>query len=93
MRLAGMAGGHAGGFEVESPEAGGCGFGDVDRLAVGREANAVWGIEPVANLGDRGAVGLGVVQPAPVAVAGAAFAEIGEVESTGGVEHNVVRTA
>ena len=83
----------AGPGELEGPAARGRGLDHVERLLVGREADAVGPLEREDRLLDRRAVRLGVVDDAAVAVALARLAQIGEPEPARPVEHQVVRPA
>ena len=89
----GLPGEHPGLQDVERPEARGLGLGDVERLAVGRQADAVRGHHREGDLADQRAVGLGVEHRAIVHLALAPLAEVGEVEAAMGVEHDVVGAA
>src|SRR4029077_19727182 len=73
------------------PDAAGVGFGDVDPVPVGGEADAVRGVEREEDLANGGAVGAGVEDARPVALPLARGTVIGEPEATRGVEHQVVR--
>ena len=79
--------------DVERPEAGGFGLGDVERLAVGREADAVRREHRKGDLDDARAVRTRVIDAAMVALVRAVLAEVGEVEATLGVEDEIVRAA
>jgi len=83
----------AGSVEVERPEPGRLGFGDVERVAVGRQANAVGRDHGKRDLPDQAAIGAGIADRAAVHFAVPALAEVGEVEAAVAVEHQVVRTA
>src|SRR5690606_108602 len=89
----GLAGELARAGDGPGPEPAGLGLGDVERAAVGRQADAVGARDRVDDLDDRRAVGAGVVDAAAVEVAGPGLAEVGEPEAPVGVEDDVVRPA
>jgi hypothetical protein len=81
---------HARPLDIERPQPGALGIGDVEHLAVGRQGTAVGAEDRIGDAGDLRAVGQCVVEPAVVAMAGVALAEIGEIEPALLVEHQVV---
>src|SRR5258708_2729244 len=83
---------HARRLDRESPQPRRLGLGDIKGLLVRREADAVWRHHRVGNLGDRGAVALGVIHRADTLVAAPPLAEIGEVDAALRIDDEVVRS-
>ena len=67
--------------------------GDVENLAVGRQATAVRAEERIGEANDLRAVGQRVIDAAMVAMTRIALAEIGEIEAALLVEHQIVGRA
>src|SRR5262249_11792880 len=79
--------------DVPLPDATGEGLCNVYLAAVRREANAVRRVEGIDHLPDERAVRPGVVDAAPVPIALADLAVVGEPEAAVAVEDQVVRAA
>src|SRR3546814_17735269 len=78
--------------DVHRPDARGHRFAGVERLAIGREADAVRPHHVGALAADSRSVGCGVVDRAMVAAGAAHLSMIGEPEAAVGVEDDVIRT-
>ena len=79
--------------DVEGPQPRRLGLGDIERLAVGRQADAVRRDQRVGDLDDARAVALGVIDAADIHVARPPLAEIGEVDAAVRVADQIVRPA
>src|SRR5690606_16205121 len=86
-----LQGDAAGSGDGIAPETAGFGLGDVQRLPIGREPDPVGGEQVLCRAVDRARVRAGVKQRAGHQPVLELLAEVGEPESTGGIEHDVVR--
>src|SRR5262249_20485174 len=66
---------------------------DIERAAVWGETDSIGPIQRENNFADFRTVGFCPVHTAQVAIARTALAEIGKPESTGRIEHEVIRSA
>ncbi|GIR09805.1 MAG: hypothetical protein CM15mP21_0670 [Hyphomicrobiales bacterium] len=73
------------------PQPSALGFGHIDGVFVGAEADAVGRFNGKNHLLNMAAIGLGVIDGASVFEAVVGFAQIGEPEAARAVEHNVIR--